>query len=78
MLDSIMHSIKSFTAHQINRFLNRKGQVWLKDYVDRIVKTNWDENNVIDYIVANPVEKGLVKKWTDYPFTWIRGGKPEK
>ena len=78
MLDSIMHSIKSYTAHEINKLLNRKGQVWLKDYVDRIVRNDRDKQNVINYILANPVEKGLVKKWVDYPFTWIRGGKPEK
>ena len=73
MLDSIMHSIKSFTAHEINKHLNRKGQVWLKDYRDRIIRSDKDKENVIRYIRLNPVEAGLVEKWSDYPFLCFRG-----
>jgi hypothetical protein len=36
-LVSVMHSIKSFTAHRANRILNRTGHFWSKEYYDHRV-----------------------------------------
>jgi len=35
-LPKIMHSIKSFTAHEINKILERKGKVWQNESYDRL------------------------------------------
>src|SRR5207248_2943687 len=37
-LSDIMHSIKSYTAHEANRILNRKCQFWAKEYFDRYIR----------------------------------------
>jgi REP element-mobilizing transposase RayT len=34
-VSDILHSIKSFTAHEANKILNRGGQVWIEEYFDR-------------------------------------------
>ncbi|MBI5787523.1 MAG: transposase [Candidatus Schekmanbacteria bacterium] len=61
-LTKILHSIKSFSAKEINRLLNRKGRVWQEEFFDRIIR---DEEEFLEkwhYIRYNPVKKGLVEK----------------
>ena len=58
-LSSILHSIKSYTAKQINALLERKGAVWQDESFDRIVR---DEDEFLEkwnYIRNNPVKSGL-------------------
>lgn len=49
-----MHSIKSYSAKMINRFLDRSGTVWMKEYFDRIVRSEEHLRYCINYIVDNP------------------------
>ena len=37
-LGTIEHSIKSFTANKINKFLNRSGTFWQKEVFDRYIR----------------------------------------
>ena len=39
-LSSIMHSIRSYTAHQANKLLNRTGKFWMEEYFDRFIRTD--------------------------------------
>lgn len=41
-LSNILHSIKSFTANQINKLLKHEGNVWQDESFDRVVR---DEKN---------------------------------
>ena len=50
----MMHSIKSFTANKINRFLGRTGSVWKKEYFDRIIRSESHLHNCLAYIIDNP------------------------
>lgn len=50
----VLHSIKSFTAHQINVKRQQFGNVWMSEYFDRIVRSRSDLRNYIDYIENNP------------------------
>ena len=36
-LSNIMHSLKSYTAQQANKILNRTGNFWFEDYFDRYI-----------------------------------------
>jgi hypothetical protein len=38
-LTSILHSWKSFSAHEFNRILNSSGRVWLSESFDHIVRS---------------------------------------
>jgi len=70
-LFKIMQSHKSFTAKKCNAILGRTGQFWETESFDHIVRKGHLENT-IDYIVQNPVKAGLVKRWEDWPWTFVR------
>ncbi len=68
-LGEIAHSIKSFTAHEANKILNRKGQFWQHEPFDRYVRNRKHFINVIKYIENNPVKAGLCEKPEDWKFS---------
>lgn len=37
-LDKIIHSLKSFTAHEANKMMNRQGKFWMREYFDRYIR----------------------------------------
>jgi REP element-mobilizing transposase RayT len=37
-LENIMQAHKSYTAHQANKLLHRKGQFWMVEYFDRMIR----------------------------------------
>jgi REP element-mobilizing transposase RayT len=41
---------------------------WQKDFYDHIIKSNEDVAIQVKYILDNPVRKGLVRSWEEYPF----------
>jgi putative transposase len=47
---------------------NRPGVSWQKDFFDHIIRKDEGLLTVIRYILENPVRKGLVSNWRDYPF----------
>ncbi|MDM3846132.1 MAG: TaqI-like C-terminal specificity domain-containing protein [Aphanizomenon gracile PMC638.10] len=49
-LSEITHSWKSFTANQINKYLNRRGQLWQKESYDQIVRSAQHLERVQIYI----------------------------
>jgi Rad3-related DNA helicase/REP element-mobilizing transposase RayT len=58
-LSDILHSWKSFTAHEINRLLGRKGRVWQDESFDHIVRKETDVERFAAYIRENPLKAGL-------------------
>jgi REP element-mobilizing transposase RayT len=47
---------------------NQVGASWQKDFYDHIIKKEEKLATHIRYILDNPVRKGLVSDWQDYPF----------
>lgn len=41
---------------------------WQKDFYDHVIKNDDDIENQINYILNNPVRKGLANNWKEYPF----------
>ena len=41
---------------------------WQKDFFDHIIRKDEGLINVARYILDNPVRKGLVVNWQDFPF----------
>jgi REP element-mobilizing transposase RayT len=68
-LAEIMHSIKSYTAHEANKILKRKGGFWSKEYFDRFIRNREHLIKTIDYIENNPVKAGLCKNKSDWKFS---------
>ena len=72
-LAQIMHSIKSYSAHKINKALNRRGGVWLDENYDRIIRKDDDYIEKMNYIIYNSVKAGLVKKPENYKWLFYEG-----
>ena len=71
-LGDLMHSIKSFTANEINKDLGRTGPVWQKESHDRLIRSDADLGEKFDYIITNPQRAGLTAG-AEYPHVWSRG-----
>ena len=69
-LDKIMKRIKGPTAVYANRVLGRSGQFWHRESFDRYIRNNREFNNVIHYILNNPVKAGLVDDWAAFGHTY--------
>jgi putative transposase len=46
---------------------------WQKDFYDHVVRANEDLGAQVRYVANNPVRRGLVQNWEDYPFTGAIG-----
>lgn len=73
-LEQLMHSHKSYIAHEANKVLKRSGQFWMAEYYDRYIRDGEHFRNVVSYIENNPVKAGLCAKPSDWPFSsaWFR------
>ena len=58
-LSEVMHSIKSYTAHEANKMLCRRGRFWSVESFDRYVRDARHHRNTVEYIENNPVKAGL-------------------
>jgi len=72
-LSEILHSIKSFSAHQVNKVMKRTGPVWADESFDRMIRSEADLHKTWDYIWNNPRRIGLVGPMEEYPFIWMPG-----
>ena len=54
-LSEVLHTWKSYSAHQINKQLKRKGQVWQHESYDHIVSNPRALWRIEQYILDNPV-----------------------
>jgi len=61
-LARIMHSLKSYTAHEANKLLKRSGRFWQEESYDHWVRDEDELARIIVYIRFNPVKAKLVKK----------------
>jgi REP element-mobilizing transposase RayT len=59
-LDAVVHTWKSYTAHQASRMLLRRGPFWARDYFDRFIRNDDHLEQAAAYIEQNPVKAGLV------------------
>lgn len=51
---------KSWTAREINRAIDRQGQLWRREYFDRFARNEKHLQTMIHYVENNPVTAGLV------------------
>ena len=69
-LAEILQTIKSFTAHEINKLQNSAGSVWEKESFDRLIRSERDLQEKFEYITRNPWDANLVPPTQDYPWVW--------
>lgn len=68
-LSNIIKTIKSVSAHKINRLLKRTGAMWQPDYFDRYIRDAEHFQKTVNYIENNPVKAGLCKSPEDWNFS---------
>jgi REP element-mobilizing transposase RayT len=56
---------------------NRYEMRWQKDFYDHIMRNHEDLVAQVKYVLDNPVRKGLVSSWQDYPLKGAIGYKLE-
>ncbi len=69
-LTDILHSWKSYTANQINKYAGGKGQLWMHESYDHIVRNREAFEAIRNYIRQNPAKAGITlpdcaKSWTE-------------
>jgi S-adenosylmethionine decarboxylase proenzyme len=65
-LEDILHSWKSYTANRIHGVLDRTGELWQREYYDRLVRDQSELENTIEYTLDNPIKAGLRDwQWVD-------------
>ncbi len=73
-LSELLHSVKSFTAHEINKESRSGGDVWEKEWHDRMIRSETDLEEKFNYVTRNPWDANIVHSIEDYPWVWY----PEK
>jgi REP element-mobilizing transposase RayT len=69
-LAAIMDAVKGASAHRINKFLRRKGTVWQTESFDYVLRSSESLDAKVQYVLENPVRRGLADNWTDYLWVW--------
>ncbi len=69
-LAQMMQSIKSASAHSLNKLLKRSGPVWDEEYWDHYMRSDDELRATVQYIQMNPLKRGLVKRSSDYRWLW--------
>lgn len=71
-LQTIMHSLKLYTASQANKLLGREGQFWHHENYDHYVRDADEWLRIVAYVLNNPVKAGLVDTWEAWPWSYLR------
>jgi REP element-mobilizing transposase RayT len=70
-LSVILQSLKSSSAHSINRETYHSGPVWQDESFDHVLRSEESLDKKIEYIRQNPVRRGLVTRPEDYRWLWV-------
>jgi 5-methyltetrahydrofolate--homocysteine methyltransferase len=73
----LMHSIKSFTAHEIDKAEGTKGQLWENESFDRYVRSDRDLEEKFQYILRNPWDADVAGPDEFYPWVWTQDDEVE-
>ena len=71
-LAEVLHSIKSFSAHEIAKRSEIRGAVWQHESYDRIVRDDAEFEEKWTYICNNAVMKKLAREPGQYPWFWYQ------
>ncbi|MCK9590057.1 MAG: alanine--tRNA ligase-related protein, partial [Terrimicrobiaceae bacterium] len=70
-LTELLHSIKSYTANEINRAEQTAGTfVWEKESFDTLMRDDRQVEETFLYICRNPLQAGLTDPDGTYPWLW--------
>lgn len=62
-LSAILHTWKSYTAHEANKLLDRAGEFWQSESYDHIIRNGRAYHAAVRYVLSNPESAGLDPAW---------------
>ena len=68
-ISQVMHSIKRSSARLIHQAEETSGTLWQRRFFDRVVRSEKELLDTIQYIHNNPVVDNLVEQADEYPFS---------
>lgn len=68
----ILRLIKGSTAFMANKALGRSGQFWQHESYDHLVRNDKERDNIIRYILENPVKAGFTDFWNEWKWSYCR------
>jgi len=71
-LPGILDAVKGASAHLINKNLNRRGLLWQQESFDHVLRSSESLDEKIQYVLDNPVRRGLVANSAEYRWLWYR------
>jgi REP element-mobilizing transposase RayT len=69
-LTDILKGLKGASARTINRETGRSGPVWQHESFDHEIRRDESLRQKCEYVVQNPVRRGLVSSPDEYPWLW--------
>jgi REP-associated tyrosine transposase len=69
LLGDILGSIKKYSARESNKVLGKRGKFWQLESFDRLIRDEIELYYIIRYVLTNPVNASLVKKWKEWKGT---------
>ncbi len=69
-LQNWVSAFKRYTTRVINELFSIK-PLWQKNFYDHVVRKEESLIKIAEYIVNNPVRKGIVSEWEKYPYSKI-------
>ena len=76
LLYEILGAIKGASSHKVNKMLGRKGRLWVAESFDRMLRAG-EYDRYREYIIMNPVRRGLVSNPDDYEWLWYEKNSKE-
>ena len=71
-LQTIMHSLKRYTAQQANLLLGREGQFWQHESYGHVVRDEAERIRIVAYVMSNPEKAGLVAPGENWPWCYSK------
>lgn len=70
-LNLAIRLLKSKSSALCNRLLGQRGPFWQHESYDHVVRNEKEFQRILEYIVNNPVQAGLVDDWQAWPYLYI-------
>ncbi len=72
VVTDILKKLKGSTAREANKILHRTGPFWQHESYDHVVRNDRELENIIDYVLMNPVKAGLVKEYEEWEWSYLK------
>ena len=69
-LAKILREIKGSTARDSNKVLKQTGAFWQHESYDHVVRDDKELENIIRYVLNNPLKAGLIDKWEKWKWSY--------